>query len=380
MIKRFRSILVLATLALSACSTGAPEFSIRFDSFDLAAAYEKGRSQYEAGQFGLAIQSFERAVAASPNSVDALNGLGAAHDKIGRFDLARRHYERALTLDPGSVQTLNNLGYSYYLEGRYDLAAVYLEDAYWLSQENPQVRGNRSLIEEAAGKAPEPLQSSVLPAAEPEEDADVKPPLEIIRISRQEQALVKTAYLGGDTAITDVLARTVADKSRVRHGAVRLPKEPRDVQRRETDAAARQNVDEPVSALPERHTPPLPMRSVIRRPLSPPAKFVKYTVTPAPPAQDPKPTSPARQLVQANDAAPTVDALRRPFPLPVASGPPISLVSAPRSPFGGTGTVTAWEAQQSTPSSRIPPSRFWLDTTQIAASGSTGNPAGKSYW
>lgn len=80
--------------------------------------YDLGKRQLAAGNAGLAIDAFRRALRADPNSIDSLNGLGVAYDRIGRFDLSRRYYEQALGLDPNSAMVLHNLGYSLALQGR----------------------------------------------------------------------------------------------------------------------------------------------------------------------------------------------------------------------------------------------------------------------
>lgn len=80
--------------------------------------YDHGKRQLAAGNAGLAIDAFRRALRADPNSIDSLNGLGVAYDRIGRFDLSRRYYEQALGLDPNSAMVLHNLGYSLALQGR----------------------------------------------------------------------------------------------------------------------------------------------------------------------------------------------------------------------------------------------------------------------
>ncbi len=370
MICRFRSLLVVATLAISACSTGAPEFSVRFDSFDQAAAYDRGRNQFQAGQYGLAVQSFERAVAVAPNSVDALNGLGAAYDKVGRFDLAQRHYERALRLDPVSIQTLNNLGYSYYLQGRYDLAAVFLQDAFWLSQENPQVLGNRSLLEAAAtGQVSKQPQISALPAVDPGEGKDAKPALEIVRISRREQALVKAFGRNGDTAITDVLEGSRADTSagHERPMTVQLAgyygaKSP------EIEAVAPQQVagDPILAGLASPHVGTRP----------PAATMTSLMVISPPKVARP----PAATMTNLMVISPKPWAVQPIDTVLVAFGPPVNLVGELTATFAVSDPVAITAAQRAPASSRVVSTGYWSDQTQIADTRGPGYVANETYW
>ena len=83
--------------------------------------YGIGKEKFAAGQFGLALESFQKALDQNGPSVDRLNALAATYDQLSRFDLADRAYRQALVLDPESAQTLNNIGYSYLLRGRADV-------------------------------------------------------------------------------------------------------------------------------------------------------------------------------------------------------------------------------------------------------------------
>lgn len=90
-------------------------------------AYQHGRSLLAAGDTAGAIAAFRAALLASPQSIDALNGLGVAYDRIGRYDLSRSWYDTALAIDPKAVLVLNNLGYSLYLQGNYAAAIPLLQ-------------------------------------------------------------------------------------------------------------------------------------------------------------------------------------------------------------------------------------------------------------
>ncbi len=136
--------------------------------------YEHGKVALAAGRYGLAVLHFRAALRQAPNSVAALNGLGAAFDRLGRFDLSARAYNRALAIDPRGVTTLNNLGYSYFLQGRYDLAAAYLRDAAGRAGADQRIMENRRLVEAAIARAGGPALpewpaagAARAPAAEP---------------------------------------------------------------------------------------------------------------------------------------------------------------------------------------------------------------------
>ena len=168
-------IIVSATLALAGCSDNGSDFTAYFDGdADTASAHDLGVYHFATGQFGLAVQYFERAADRNPRAIESVNGLAAAYDRLGRFDLAERQYRRALSIDPLSVQTLNNLGYSYWLQGRYDLALTYLREAEELDGSNSVIATNLknvveayqregALAEVAKPKEPERVEQAKLP-------------------------------------------------------------------------------------------------------------------------------------------------------------------------------------------------------------------------
>lgn len=141
----------VAVLLLASC---APGIDLRAASagFDTALAdgaaglYAAGKEHFAAGRLGSAVQAFRRASHLDPGSVEALNGLGAAYDRLGRPDLADDAYLRALTLAPDDAVTLNNMGWSRLLRGQPQLAAVYLHQAAALRPDDATIAGNRRVL------------------------------------------------------------------------------------------------------------------------------------------------------------------------------------------------------------------------------------------
>ena len=74
-----------------------------------AAATDAGRSQLAAGQVGLAVESFQRALASGEPIAPAANGMGVAYARLGRFDLAQRFFEQAMSIDPADTRYADNL-------------------------------------------------------------------------------------------------------------------------------------------------------------------------------------------------------------------------------------------------------------------------------
>jgi tetratricopeptide (TPR) repeat protein len=139
----------LASVLLASCSQEwAASDKFKFSDADNN-PYAKGKAEMAGGRYGLAIESFRKALQSDPGSVKALNGLAAAYDLMGRFDLAERYYRLALNFDPSSIQSLNNLGYSYYLRGKYNKARTLFERAARVDGKNAIVVANMAALEKA---------------------------------------------------------------------------------------------------------------------------------------------------------------------------------------------------------------------------------------
>ena len=91
--------------------------------------YEQGKHYLAAGDSGLAVAAFTRALQADRNSVTALNGLAIAYSRIGRADVSENLFRQALQLDQRSALTLNNVSYFYLSKGDTAMARLYADQA-----------------------------------------------------------------------------------------------------------------------------------------------------------------------------------------------------------------------------------------------------------
>jgi Flp pilus assembly protein TadD len=154
MFKRPVGVLVLLTaFAVTACN-GAPDH-IAFDrvvedeiygTLPAEKALDMGKTHYREGQFGLAEQSFRRAVEQDKSNVEAWLGLAASYDRLRRFDQANRAYGVVLKLSGRTPTVLNNLGYHYMLRGDYSRARATLAEAQRADPQNEHVRSNIDLV------------------------------------------------------------------------------------------------------------------------------------------------------------------------------------------------------------------------------------------
>lgn len=87
----------------------APEVEQALTGVKAESATSVGRRQLAEGQTGLAIESFQRAMASGEPIAPAVNGLGVAYARLDRFDLAQRYFQQAIASDPANSQYSDNL-------------------------------------------------------------------------------------------------------------------------------------------------------------------------------------------------------------------------------------------------------------------------------
>ncbi len=221
------SLLVVTSFGLGACAElglllaeSAPENATDAPQ-TVETNYERGKRELSAGRLGLAVRYFLAALNRTPESVEALNGLGAAFDRLGRFDLSARAYGRALAVDPDSVQTLNNMGYSFYLQGRYDLAVAYLRDASSRAGAGALTTENHRLAEVALARAggPPPRSPDGTPLATPMPAEGPRKPY----LRRAGKAVRELVTMQSDVASSDPAAkRETAKTARASHNFASL--------------------------------------------------------------------------------------------------------------------------------------------------------------
>jgi len=117
-----------------------------YGTLPAAKALDMGKSHYREGQFGLAEQSFRRAVEQDKGNIEGWLGLAASYDRLRRFDMAGRAYDVVLKLAGRTPAVLNNLGYHYILRGDRARARATLEEALQKDPENQHIRNNIELI------------------------------------------------------------------------------------------------------------------------------------------------------------------------------------------------------------------------------------------
>jgi Tfp pilus assembly protein PilF len=132
--------------------------------------FVEGKEDLHENRLGLAIDKLQAALAKRPKSIEVINAVGVAYDRLGRHELGEMYFERALALAPNSLQTLNNLGYSLSQQGRHEEAVTYLQRAALRTSEasvsavvsrNYRVAMNKLRVASARRKSPMARQASL---------------------------------------------------------------------------------------------------------------------------------------------------------------------------------------------------------------------------
>jgi len=137
-------------ISISACSGSMPEIrpvpaqqTKAVSPFD--DAYRTGKAHLMANRVGLALVTFQRALAINPLSVAALNAVGTAYDELHRPDVAAQYYTKALAIEPNSTDTLNNMAVSAAIAGEQEKARSLISRALALDPENNAIRRNAAV-------------------------------------------------------------------------------------------------------------------------------------------------------------------------------------------------------------------------------------------
>ncbi|HEX7004680.1 MAG TPA: tetratricopeptide repeat protein [Trueperaceae bacterium] len=110
--------------------TAARAFARAFElSGHPLAAFYHGYSLHRSGEIRQALEPYEVALEAYPESDTVLNNLGYAQLQLGRFDLALQTLSRAVEANSENTSAHINLGLTYYGLGRFDDALEQWEQA-----------------------------------------------------------------------------------------------------------------------------------------------------------------------------------------------------------------------------------------------------------
>jgi len=174
-----------------------------------SANLQMARTAFNNSNYGIAISHLERELALRPESIAALNGLGASYDQLGRFDVAQRYYFRALELASDPATTLANLGYSNQLQGNASDAAQILELALYYAPGNEVARANLYAVMSS-------LSANL--SAMPDAPQSVTPPADAAVVSPAAAGTAITRSTVASSAVTNSVTQTLALRVEVSNG------------------------------------------------------------------------------------------------------------------------------------------------------------------
>ncbi|MEM7051629.1 MAG: tetratricopeptide repeat protein [Acidobacteriota bacterium] len=118
---------------------------------------QRGRQAFRAGDYGAAVESYEKAVAAQPESARARVNLAAALSALGRTDEAEEELEAALLISPNNPTARFNLGTLLASRKAYALALEHLDKAARLAPKDVGIRLELARALESSGRQGEAL-------------------------------------------------------------------------------------------------------------------------------------------------------------------------------------------------------------------------------
>lgn len=121
---------------------------------EAAAFFNEGVAHANAGQYDQALASFEKAVAADPNLIEAHEWVGHILILQGKYEDAVKRYQLIVARRP-STETKVNLGLAYLRIGQIDQAIKTLENAVAVDSGNAAGWNNLSLAYLRAGRVAE---------------------------------------------------------------------------------------------------------------------------------------------------------------------------------------------------------------------------------
>lgn len=110
-----------------------------------------GRVALALMQGDVAARHFAAVLTAEPDNVEALNGVGVAHDLVGQHQRAQLAYAEALAVDPTNRAVANNEALSLILSGDWDGAVERLQRLAGDALSFPEARHNLALAYGLAG-------------------------------------------------------------------------------------------------------------------------------------------------------------------------------------------------------------------------------------
>lgn len=115
------------------------------------ALYKMGRYYQGQNRYDIALNAYQKALAADTGFVEARNGLGVIYSRQGKYREAIEAFQVAVKQAPKAAHIYNNMGYAYFLQGQYAESVIALEQATMLDPSNQRAFNNLGLAYAKAG-------------------------------------------------------------------------------------------------------------------------------------------------------------------------------------------------------------------------------------
>jgi len=115
---------LVSFLVLTSCATikTRPQAETKFKGQDFDFYFEQGTSSLRQGNYGMAIEQFDKAIFLNPNSDKAHNLQGIAYIHLKNYSAAEREFQKAVHLNLLYLEAYNNLGGVYFLRKQFEKA------------------------------------------------------------------------------------------------------------------------------------------------------------------------------------------------------------------------------------------------------------------
>ncbi len=90
---------------------------------------DQGWVEYKAGNYESAIIKFQSALAKSPETSEAYNGIGWSNAKLGKVSDSIDNFKKAVSKDPQNADAYAGLAGVYFISGNYELAIASAKQA-----------------------------------------------------------------------------------------------------------------------------------------------------------------------------------------------------------------------------------------------------------
>ena len=126
--------------------------------FDAEEYFRRGVEAHQRGDFDLAVQDYDEAIALKPDNAEAYCNRGVTYGEKGDFDLAVQDFDKAIALKPDHAQAYNNRGVAYAEKGEFARAIQDYDKAIGLKPDLAETYDNRGVAYAKKGEFARAIQ------------------------------------------------------------------------------------------------------------------------------------------------------------------------------------------------------------------------------